>query len=352
MPHHTPPALPSAASAPTETPYDGLTPEAVLDALDSVGLRGDGRLIQLNSYENRVFQVFLEDGRVVVPKFYRPGRWSDEQILEEHRFAAELVEQEIPVAAPWPLQSVADPQAPSTTLASFEVAGQAYRFGVAERRSGRAPELEDPATLEWIGRFIGRMHAVGRREPFAHRLTLDVPTHGTGPRDWLLASSLIPLDAESTWKDAVDAVLAEVQRCFDAVGGYRTIRLHGDCHIGNVLWTQAGPHFVDLDDALNGPAVQDLWMLLPGDPTAMRPQLDALLRGYEDFMDFDDRELRLVEALRTLRMIHYSAWIARRWNDPAFPVAFPWFGTRGYWNEQATRLNEQLDILKQASRGR
>jgi Ser/Thr protein kinase RdoA (MazF antagonist) len=336
------PASPSA----TDTPYDGLTPEAVLDALDSVDLRGDGRLIQLNSYENRVFQVFLEDGRVVVPKFYRPGRWSDAQILEEHAFAAELLEQEIPVVAPWPLASAAHPGTPPTTLASFDVAGAPYRFSVTERRSGRAPELEEPATLEWIGRFIGRMHAIGRRRPFEHRLTLDIQTHGTGPRDWLLASSLIPLDAESQWKEAVDAVLAEVQRCFDAVGGYRSIRLHGDCHIGNVLWTGAGPHFVDLDDALNGPAVQDLWMLLPGDAESRRPQLNALLRGYEDFMDFDERELHLIEALRTLRMIHYSAWIARRWNDPAFPVAFPWFGDRAYWNEQATRLKDQLEILQ------
>ena len=348
MPSHTtPPAPPALSPQANDTPYDGLTPEAVLDALDSVDLRGDGRLLQLNSYENRVFQVFLEDGRVVVPKFYRPGRWSDAQILEEHAFATELLEQEIPVVAPWMLTSASRGEVAPSTLASFDVAGHPYRFSVTERRSGRAPELEDPATLEWLGRFIGRMHAVGHRRPFEHRLTLDVQTYGIGPRDWLLASSLIPLDAESQWKQAVDAVLAEVQRCFDAAGGYRPIRLHGDCHSGNVLWTEAGPHFVDLDDALTGPAVQDLWMLLPGDPVAMRPQLNALLSGYEDFMEFDWRELRLIEALRTLRMIHYSAWIARRWNDPAFPVAFPWFGDRAYWNEQTTRLMDQLDLMQQ-----
>jgi len=325
----------------TDTPYAGLTPEAVLDALDSVGLRGDGRLIQLNSYENRVFQVFLEDGEVVVPKFYRPGRWTDAQILEEHAFALELQDAELPVAAPLPTGG-------DSTLARFDAAGHTYRFAVAARRSGRAPELEDPAVLSWIGRFIGRIHAVGARRPFDHRLTLDIATYGAGPRDWLLASGLIPLDAESDWKQAVDAALEEVQRCFDRVGPCRTLRLHGDCHAGNVLWTEAGPHFVDLDDALNGPAVQDFWMLLSGEPGAMRRQLGDLLAGYEDFMEFDWRELRLIEALRTLRMIHYSAWIARRWNDPAFPVAFPWFGGRGYWNEQATRLLEQVQALREA----
>jgi Ser/Thr protein kinase RdoA (MazF antagonist) len=324
----------------TDTPYQGLTPEAVLDALDSVGLRGDGRLIQLNSYENRVFQVFLEEGQVVIPKFYRPGRWSDAQILEEHAFTQELFDQEIPVVAPLALNPT------PTTLHSFEAAQQAYRFSVSPRKSGRAPELEDTATLEWLGRFIGRMHAVGQVKTFSHRLTLNTETYGLKPRDWLLASGLIPLDAESTWRDAVDAVLAQVQQCFDDVGTYRSIRLHGDCHSGNVLWTEAGPHFVDLDDALMGPAVQDLWMLLPGEPHMRQIQLNALLRGYEDFMEFDRRELRLIEALRTLRMVHYSAWIARRWSDPAFPIAFPWFGDRAYWNDQATRLMEQLQAMR------
>jgi Ser/Thr protein kinase RdoA (MazF antagonist) len=325
-----------------DTPYAGLTPEVVLDALDTVGLRGDGRLIQLNSYENRVFQVFLEDGSVVVPKFYRPGRWSDDQIREEHTFTLELAQAEIPVAAPLDLPG-------HGTLARVEVGGSTYRFAVAMRRSGRAPELEDPAVLEWIGRFIGRIHAVGGQRPFEHRLTLDVATYGNGPRDWLLASGLVPLDVESTWRRAVDAVLDAVQERFAEVGPCRQLRLHGDCHTGNVLWTEAGPHFVDLDDALTGPAVQDLWMLLSGEPGQMRQQQQALLAGYEDFMDFDWRELRLVEALRALRMIHYSAWIARRWNDPAFPAAFPWFGGSAYWQEQATRLLEQVDALSSPS---
>ncbi len=335
--------MPQDAERPaTETPYAGLTPDAVLDALDSVGLRGDGRLIQLNSYENRVFQVFLEDGSVVVPKFYRPQRWSDAQILEEHRFASELAQAEIPVIAPRQLGD--------STLATHRIEGRPYRFGVCDRQSGRAPELETPGTLEWIGRFIGRIHAVGMRIPFAHRLTLDPQTYGTAPRDWLLASGLIPIEAREPWRQAVDRLLDEVVRAFETTGA-APIRLHGDCHLGNVLWTDAGPHFVDLDDALMGPPVQDLWMLLSGDRQAMQQQLYALLSGYEDFMAFDWRQVRLIEPLRALRMIHYSAWIARRWNDPAFPAAFPWFGGRSYWDDQTTRMREQLDALQQPPLG-
>lgn len=334
-----------------DTPYAGLDPDAVLDALDGVGLRGDGRLIQLNSYENRVFQVFLEDGRVVVTKFYRPARWTDQQILEEHRFAAELAGHEIPVAACWPLQI--DPQSRHAagidilgpTLAQLTTRGQAYRFSVAVRLGGRAPELEDPATLEWIGRFIGRLHAVGAITPFEYRATLDVDTFGTQARDWLLAHQIVPPQAEPDWRDTVDRALRAIVQAFDDGPAPRHLRLHGDCHLGNVLWTSDGPHFVDLDDAMMGPAVQDLWMLLSGDRASMTQQLAAVLEGYEQFMDFDWRELRLVEALRTLRMIHHSAWIARRWNDPAFPPAFPWFASPSYWAEQTTRLREQIDAM-------
>jgi Ser/Thr protein kinase RdoA (MazF antagonist) len=329
----------------TSTPFSHLTPEVVLDALDSVGLRGDGRLIQLNSYENRVFQIFLEDGSVVVAKFYRPARWSQAQILEEHAFATELLAKEIPVVAPKFLQKPNEPHTRST-LQTFDVAGQRYCFSVSPRQSGRAPELDQLDTLEWLGRFIGRMHAVGQQHPFAHRLSLNLTTYGHAPRNELIASDeAIPLDALSTWREAVDAALAQVAQCFELVGPYRSIRLHGDCHGGNVLWTDAGPHFVDLDDALMGPAIQDLWMLLPGEAMARPAPLSALLRGYEAFMTFDPRELHLIEALRTLRMIHYSAWLAKRWHDPAFPIAFPWFGQRAYWNEQATRLHEQTQIL-------
>ena len=349
----------SPADSPTftETPYAGLGPDTVLDALDAVGLRGDGRMIQLNSYENRVYQVFLEDGRVAVAKFYRPGRWSDAQILEEHGFAAELAAQEIPVAAPWPLaidnrSGHADAVTLiASTLARFETAHGPYRFSVTQRLAGRAPELEEPGTLEWIGRFIGRMHAVGATSSFKHRLTLDVQTFGTDNRDWLLTQDLIPPDALPDWRDITQVALAAVTAAFDQGAPPRMLRLHGDCHLGNVLWAADGPHFVDLDDAVNGPGTQDLWMLLSGDRASMTRQLAAVLDGYEAFMDFDWRELRLIEPLRTLRMIHHSAWIARRWNDPAFPVAFPWFDSPSYWAEQTTRLRQQVEAMAEPPLG-
>lgn len=339
------------------TPYAGLSPDVVLDALDAVGQRGDGRLLQLNSYENRVFQVFLEDGSAVVAKFYRPGRWSDAQIIEEHRFTVELAADEVPVAAP--LVLTPDPESLHAarvsslgpTLASFETAAGPYRYAVTPRMAGRAPELEDPQVLEWIGRFIGRLHAVGMRSAFETRLRLDVATFGHGARDTLLALDAIPPDALPAWRSTIEAALTAIERAFAACTPLRTLRLHGDCHPGNILWTAAGPHFVDLDDALTGPAVQDLWMLLSGGRAEMTRQLAAVLDGYEQFMDFDWGELRLVEPLRTLRMIHHSAWIARRWADPAFPVAFPWFESPAYWAEQTTRLREQLEAMAEPPLG-
>jgi Ser/Thr protein kinase RdoA (MazF antagonist) len=340
-----------------DAPYAGLHPDTVLDALDAVGLRGDGRLIQLNSYENRVFQVFLEDGRVVVAKFYRPGRWSDGQILEEHAFAAELAAGEIPVAAAWPLSladsasHVADVSLKGPTLAQFATPLGSYRFSVTQRLAGRAPELEDPGTLEWIGRFIGRLHAVGARSTFEFRQALNPQTFGTDNRDWLLEHAMIPPDALPAWRQTTDTALSAVQAAFETNGTPRLLRLHGDCHLGNILWTAQGPHFVDLDDAVMGPATQDLWMLLSGDRASMTRQLAAVLDGYESFMDFDWRELRLVEPLRTLRIIHHSAWIARRWNDPAFPLAFPWFASPAYWAEQTTRLREQIEAMAEPPLG-
>jgi Ser/Thr protein kinase RdoA (MazF antagonist) len=336
--------------ATSETPFAGLDPDTVLDALDAVGLRGDGRLLQLNSYENRVFQVFLEDGRVVVAKFYRPGRWSDAQILEEHAYTNELAAAEIPVATVWPLQI--DPQSRhadrvaslGATLVQLDTPLGDYRFSVSLRLAGRAPELEDDTTLEWIGRFIGRMHAVGTLKPFAYRQALDVQTFGFDNRDWLLAQRIVPPDAEADWRRTTDEALAAIAAAFGA-SAPRTLRLHGDCHLGNVLWAADGPHFVDLDDAVTGPAAQDLWMLLSGDRVTMTRQLGLVLDGYEAFMDFDRLELRLIEPLRTLRIIHHSAWIARRWNDPAFPIAFPWFDSPKYWAEQTTRLRQQIDAM-------
>ena len=343
-------SAPRSTFPPAATPYAGLTPDVVLDALDAVGLRGDGRMLQLNSYENRVFLVFLGDGRVVVAKFYRPGRWSDEQIIEEHRYAAELATDEIPVVPPLVLERDDDsPLAPALrlrgdppTLACIEAnTGQVHRFAVAPRRAGRAPPLEDLANLEWIGRFVGRMHLVGSRGLFHHRPTLAVDSIGRAARDWICTHADLPPELLSAWRDAADRALDLAQAAFEAMGELPLLRAHGDCHIGNVLWTDTGPHFVDLDDAANAPAVQDLWMLLSGDREESRAQARALISGYEAFCPFDDRQLALVEPLRTLRMIHHSAWIARRWEDPAFPAAFPWFGTPAYWQEQVQLMRER-----------
>jgi len=319
-------------------PFAGLTPDVVLDALDGVGLAGDGRMLALNSYENRVYQVAMEDGPPYVAKFYRPQRWTDAQILEEHSFVRELAEREIPVVAPLPL-------AGGNTLSTF--AG--FRFVIYPNCGGRAPELEDRATREWLGRFIGRIHAVAAQARFRERPTLDIESFGEEPRDWLLAHGFVPPDLDEAYRSVVAMALDGVRRCFTRAGDVRALRLHGDCHAGNVLWVPegslAGPHFVDFDDSRMGPAVQDLWMLLSGDRADMSRQLSDILAGYERFHDFDRRELHLVEALRTLRLIHYAAWLARRWDDPAFPAAFPWFNTQRYWQDRILELREQIAAM-------
>lgn len=325
-----------------DTPYATLTPDLVLDALDSVGLRGDGRLLGLNSFENRVYQVWIEEtadtvATSVVAKFYRPGRWSDAQILEEHAFTRDLAAREIPVVAPQVMGK-------GKTLHRF---GD-FRFAVFPRRGGRAPELENRDTLEWLGRFIGRIHAVGASARFAKRPALDIESFGIEPSDWLLEQHFIPEDLRDAWSSVVDQALDGVESCYARAGQVSMLRLHGDCHAGNVLWTDDGPHFVDFDDARSGPAIQDLWMLLSGDRDAMAMQLDDVLKGYKDFRDFDHRELHLLEALRTLRLIHYSAWIARRWDDPAFPAAFPWFNTPRYWQDRILELREQIALMDEA----
>jgi Ser/Thr protein kinase RdoA (MazF antagonist) len=319
---------------PNQNSYSSLEPDVVLDALSGIGFCPDGRLLALNSYENRVYQVGIEDSPPVVAKFYRPGRWSDAAILEEHGFVQELVEREIPVV---PALSPAG----SGTLHHFN----GFRFAVFPKHGGRAPELDDSATLEWMGRFIGRIHAVGALQPFVQRPALNVATFGEEPRDYLLAHDFLPEDLAAAYRSVVQQALDGVRRCFDRAGDMRQLRLHGDCHCGNVLWTDAGPHFVDFDDSRMGPAIQDLWMLLSGERADMVRQLSDLLAGYEDFFEFDQRELYLIEALRTLRLIHYAAWLARRWDDPAFPAAFPWFNTQRYWQDRILELREQVALM-------
>jgi Ser/Thr protein kinase RdoA (MazF antagonist) len=322
-------------------PFDALTPDVVLDALAFAGLRGDGRLMALSSYENRVYQLHLEEPHegltAVVVKFYRPGRWSRDQILEEHSFAAELMAAEIPAVGPLVLNGA--------TL--HHHAG--FDFSVSPRRGGRPPELDDEEVLEWIGRFLARIHTIGAARPFRVRPPLDLQGFGLDPCEWLLGHHQIPMDVQSAWEKRCREALRMIA---DTALGDRKdsqisiIRLHGDCHPGNILWTPGqGPHFVDLDDARSGPAVQDLWMLLSGDRSQRQHQLGTLVDGYEQFREFERAELALIEPLRTLRLVHYSAWLARRWDDPIFPINFPWFGSSDYWHGQVQMLEEQIEAM-------
>ncbi|WP_292995932.1 serine/threonine protein kinase [Nitrosomonas sp.] len=318
----------------TSPAFSLLTPDCVMNALDSLGCHSDGRLLALNSYENRVYQVGMEEGLPLVAKFYRPERWTDEAILEEHAFVQELAEREIPVVPALVLGG--------KTLHAFE----GFRFAVFPKHGGRAPEFEDRNTLEWMGRFLGRIHAVGALKPFQHRPTLDIASFGLEPLDFLLTNNFIPADLEAAYRSVAEQSLVGVRLCFERAGNHiKALRLHGDCHAGNVLWTDSGPHFVDFDDSRMGPAVQDLWMLLSGERTDMVRQLNDVLAGYEDFYDFDSNEVHLIEALRTLRLIHYSAWLAQRWDDPAFKQAFPWFNTQCYWQERVLELREQIALM-------
>lgn len=320
---------------PSSHPYDALTPDRVLDAVESLGYLADGRLLALNSYENRVYQIGMEDGPPLIAKFYRPERWSDGQIGEEHAFVQELAAKEIPAVAPI--------ASGGSTLHRHD----GFRFSVYPRRGGHAPPLDNPAALEWIGRFIGRIHAVGASSSFSVRPKVDVAELGDASRDFLLDRDFLPQDIAAAYRSISQQALDGIRRCLERAGDVRWLRLHGDCHPGNILWTDGGPHFVDFDDSRMGPAIQDLWMLLSGERAESARQLADVLAGYEDFMEFHPRELYLIEALRTLRLIHYAAWIARRWDDPAFPAAFPWFNTQRYWQDRILELREQVALMEE-----
>jgi Ser/Thr protein kinase RdoA (MazF antagonist) len=315
-------------------PFAQLSPDCILNALDSAGFHRDGRLLALNSYENRVFQIGMEAGPMRVAKFYRPARWSNAAILEEHAFMQELAAAELPVVPPLP-------DVDGNTLHEF--AG--FRFAVFARQGGYAPEFDDLDTLQRMGRLMGRIHAIGALTEYRERPTLDVASFGEQPRDYLLSHGFIPEDLREAYADVVEQALEQIRRCFDRAGAVASLRLHGDCYAGNVLWTDDGPHLVDFDDTRMGPAIQDLWMLLSGDRTERGIRLSYLLEGYETFFDFDQRELNLVEALRTLRLIHYAAWLAQRWDDPAFPLAFPWFAAPRYWQDRIHELREQIAAM-------
>jgi Ser/Thr protein kinase RdoA (MazF antagonist) len=316
-------------------PYEQLTPDLVLDAIESTGLVTDARILALNSYENRVYQVGIEGGSPLIAKFYRPARWSDAQILEEHQFTQALKELEISVVPP-----MIDEQGQS--LLDFK----GFRFALYPRQGGHAPNLDDFDALLSLGRTLGRIHALGQAREFAHRPALDIQTFGHESYRYLLEHDFLPTSLRESYRTLGADLLARCESQFRRVS-YRTIRLHGDCHPGNILWRDEVPHFVDFDDARMGPAIQDLWMLLSGERDQQTAQLSEILEGYREFCEFDLAELQLIEALRALRIMHYSAWLARRWTDPAFPKHFPWFNTERYWGEHILELREQLAALNE-----
>lgn len=316
----------------SEIPFSQLTPDLVLGAVESVGFITDGRMLALNSYENRVYQVGIEGSEPVVVKFYRTGRWTREQILEEHAFVRELADAELPVVAP--LANIEQ-----VTLHDCDP----YLFSVFPRRGGRTPELDLDA-LHSVGQTLGKLHSIGSLRQFRHRQRLSVPAFGNASAEYLLKHDFIPPDMVKAYETLARDLLARVSQVFQEGAQVTQLRLHGDCHPGNILWRE-GPLLVDFDDCMTGPAIQDLWMLLSGERDQQQAQLAELIDGYEMFFEFDAAELGLVETLRTLRLMHYSAWLARRWNDPAFPHSFPWFNTARYWAEHVLALREQLAAL-------
>ena len=326
--------MPPSLDDPTHA-FATLGPDEVLNSVETLGFRCNGHQLALNSYENRVYQVGIEDQPPVIAKFYRPGRWSDDAILEEHAFAAELASADIPIVPP------------------LDIAGRTlhehgpFRLSISPSKPGRSPELDDLRQLEQVGRLVARIHLLGELTPFASRPALDVESFGERSADYLLDNGVIPTELEAVYDGLAEHLLDAIDACYDRAGSIRTIRLHGDLHPGNVLAQDESFYIVDLDDARSGPAIQDLWMFLSGDQQEQGPQLHALLDGYTQFRSFDGRELQLIEALRTLRIMHYAAWLARRWADPAFQVAFPWFESRRYWDDHVLALREQLALMSE-----
>ena len=305
-----------------------------MDAVESVGFRCDARILALNSYENRVYQIGMEDDAPIIGKFYRPNRWTTEQILEEHAFTLELAASDLSVVAPMTL-------ATGSTLFTW----QGFEIALFPRMGGRAPAVDDLACLEILGRFIARLHNLGAAAKFEYRPSLSLEDYGIASRQWLLENKVIPMELLPAYESVSAGLLDLVaQRLADFNG--LNLRLHADCHMGNVLWRDDQPHFVDFDDARTGPAIQDLWMLLSGDEQTQSQQMSKILKGYRDFRDFDPAELRLIEALRTLRIMHHAAWLARRWSDPAFPLAFPFFNTQKYWSDHILDLREQWAAME------
>ena len=326
--------MPVNQSNSASTPYYKLDPDTVIGAIESTGLLCDGRLLALNSYENRVYQVGLEEEAPLIAKFYRPGRWSDEQILEEHDFSIEIADAEVPLIPPMLING--------QSLLHHD----GFRFSLFERRGGHAPELDQRETRQWLGRFMGRLHAVGASRKFKHRPELSPERFGRDSIETILKDNWLPAHIENAFSTLADDLMIAIDAAYLRSPGVENIRLHGDCHPGNILWRD-GPFFVDMDDCQSGPAIQDLWMLLSGSNDEMAAQLKDVLGGYREFHHFNMIELSLIEALRTLRMLHHSAWLARRWEDPAFPIAFPWFGEPRYWEDMILSLREQLSRMQE-----
>lgn len=325
-------------------PYSRLTPDRILNAIDSSGRISNGRLLALNSYENRVYQIGLDNDKdnngFVIVKFYRPQRWSDEAILEEHAFTRELSEQDLPVLTPLVNEK-------GNTLFEYE----GFRFSLYQRCGGYAPTLDSKEDRLSFGRLMARIHAVGSLQRFRIRPTITIQAFGRDAATFLLENHFIPLEYQASYESLIRDLMPLIEYRFEMAGDFREIRLHGDCHPGNVLWTDSGPHLLDFDDARMGPAIQDLWMFLPGVEHELKIYLDDFLEGYQEFYDFDYRQIHMIEALRTLRIINYSAWLARRWHDPAFPVSFPWFNTARYWEDNLLSLREQMALLQEAESG-
>ncbi|MDH5473499.1 MAG: serine/threonine protein kinase [Gammaproteobacteria bacterium] len=314
--------------------FQSLKPDIIIDAVESQGLECDARIFPLNSYENRVYQIGIENSAPIIGKFYRPDRWTDAQIIEEHNFTLALEKLELPVVAPLLYEN--------KSLIFYND----IRFALYPRKGGRTPELDNADHLKWMGRFLGRIHAAGSTHAFKHRPRIDIQSFVIEPAQFLITNHFIPDYLKQAYQSLSEDILKLLQQHLASVP-YSNIRLHGDCHPGNILWTDNGPHFVDFDDCRMGPAIQDLWMLLSGSVDDQRRQLNYVLDGYYEFHDFNPAETRLIETLRTMRIIHYSAWLARRWEDPAFPLAFSWFNTSNYWEQHILELREQFSLLQE-----
>ncbi|PWG69078.1 serine/threonine protein kinase [Enterobacter mori] len=312
--------------------FQTLHPDTIMDALFEQGVRVDSGLTPLNSYENRVYQFQDEDRQRFVVKFYRPERWSAEQIQEEHQFSHDLLDDDVPVAAPLKFNN--------QTLLTHE----GFYYAIFPSLGGRQFEADNIDQMEWVARYLGRIHQTGRKKPFIARPTIGIQEYLIEPRQVFETSTLISGGLKDKFLSATDKLIEAVKACWR--DDTATLRLHGDCHAGNILWRD-GPLFVDLDDARMGPAVQDLWMLLNGDKAEQRMQLETIIEAYEEFSPFNSDEIALIEPLRAMRFVYYLAWLIRRWDDPAFPRNFPWLTGEDYWRSQISTFTEQVKVLQE-----